>query len=41
MNVAFFPSALQLRQWPEENHDQAQELWIGFYKKGSGRKGLT
>jgi uncharacterized protein YdeI (YjbR/CyaY-like superfamily) len=32
---------LELRQWLEENHDQVGEVWIGFYKKSSRKKGIT
>lgn len=41
MDVVFFPSAAALREWLEANHDKAQELWIGFYKKSAGETGLT
>ena len=41
MKVAFFPSAPEFRRWLEENHDKVSELWIGFYKKDSGKTGLT
>lgn len=41
LNTIFFPSAAAFRKWLEENHDQAQELWVGFYKKQSGKKGIT
>ncbi len=33
MKIAFFKSSSEFRTWLEENHDKAQELWIGFYKK--------
>lgn len=41
MNPVFFESPSALRDWLEENHDKAQELWVGFYKAGSGRQGIT
>jgi uncharacterized protein YdeI (YjbR/CyaY-like superfamily) len=37
----FFASAADFRRWLEENHAAAGELWIGFWKAHSGRKGLT
>ena len=27
--------------WLEENHATATELWVGFYKRDSGRPGIT
>lgn len=41
MNPIFFESPSELRDWLDENHDQAQEIWVGFYKKGSGKLGIT
>lgn len=37
----FFASAEAFRQWLEENHASAQEIWVGYYKKGSGQAGIT
>ena len=41
MNPVFLDSPAAFRQWLEKNHATATELWIGFYKKGSGKAGLT
>jgi uncharacterized protein YdeI (YjbR/CyaY-like superfamily) len=41
MEVIFFPTSSDLRQWFEAHHDQAQELWIGFYKKNAPISGIT
>src|SRR5580704_10891134 len=41
MTPTFFPSPLDLRQWFEKHHATARELWVGFYKKGSGRPSIT
>lgn len=41
MDVMFFKSSDDLHGWLAQNHDQAQELWVGFYKKGSGKSGVT
>jgi uncharacterized protein YdeI (YjbR/CyaY-like superfamily) len=37
----FFRTPAQWRKWLEKHHDRESELWVGFYKKASGRKGLT
>jgi|SRR5215207_3120594 len=37
----FFETPGELRAWLEEHHATASELWIGHYKKGSGRRSLT
>ena len=39
--IKYFKSQVELRNWLEKNHDKEKELWIGFYKKGSGKKGIT
>jgi uncharacterized protein YdeI (YjbR/CyaY-like superfamily) len=41
MEPIFFASSSDLRQWLEQNHEQAQELWVGFYKKGSGKPSIA
>ena len=40
-NVLFFDSAADFRRWLESNHETADAQWVGFYRKGSGRGGLT
>ena len=37
----FFASSLLLREWLEANHTKEKELWVGFYKKGSGKPTVT
>lgn len=37
----FFSSPARLRAWFERNHDKVRELWIGYYKKASGKGGVT
>jgi uncharacterized protein YdeI (YjbR/CyaY-like superfamily) len=37
----FFRSASEFRQWLERRHDSVTELWVGFYKKASGKRGIT
>ncbi|GAA2626581.1 hypothetical protein Adu01nite_60000 [Paractinoplanes durhamensis] len=37
----FFDTADDLRAWFEEHHETAPELFVGYWKKGSGRTGVT
>ena len=37
----FFRSAAEFRRWLQKTHDKATEVFVGFYKKDSGREGLT
>ena len=37
----FFPSPGEFRRWLQKNHARERELWVGFYKKESGRPSLT
>jgi uncharacterized protein YdeI (YjbR/CyaY-like superfamily) len=37
----FFATPDEWRQWLAEHHADRQELWVGFYKKGSGRPSIT
>ena len=41
MKITFFKSVDDYRKWLEDHHASAQELWVGFYKKGSGRPSIT
>lgn len=41
MNPKFFSNSAALRQWLEQHHDAEQELWVGFYKKSSGKPSIT
>lgn len=40
-NPKHFGSAAAFRRWLEKNHATADELWLGFWNKKSGRGGLT
>lgn len=40
MDPQFFPTAAELRQWLQRHHEEAAELWVGFYKKDSGRPSI-
>jgi len=37
----FFKGKEDFRKWLEANHAQASELWIGYWKKSTGRPSLT
>jgi uncharacterized protein YdeI (YjbR/CyaY-like superfamily) len=41
MDVVFFATTAELRRWFTNHHASTHELWIGFYKKDSGRGGVT
>ncbi|HWC29943.1 MAG TPA: YdeI/OmpD-associated family protein [Dehalococcoidia bacterium] len=41
MEVRFFESAAEFRAWLAENHDSDGELWLGIYKKASGKPSIT
>lgn len=40
-NVKLFTSAAAFRKWLQKHHTSASELWVGFYKKGSGKRGIS
>jgi uncharacterized protein YdeI (YjbR/CyaY-like superfamily) len=37
----FFPRRELLRAWFEKNHATSHEVWIAYYKQGSGRTSVT
>jgi len=39
--ITYFPSPEALRTWFRANHAKAEEVWVGYYKKGSGRPSVT
>lgn len=41
MEPVFFESAAAFRAWLHNNHEHATELWVAYYKKGSGKAGIT
>jgi len=40
-NVTYFKTPADLRKWFKKNHQKAEELWVGYYKKGSGHASVT
>ncbi len=41
MNILFFPTQPDLGKWFEKNHNKVDELWIGYYKKATGKPSIT
>jgi uncharacterized protein YdeI (YjbR/CyaY-like superfamily) len=39
--VTFFRSPSDFRKWLEQHHVTARELWVGYYKKNSGKRSIT
>jgi len=40
-HIKFFSNASKFRQWLDKHHDRESELWVGFYKKQSGKPSIT
>ena len=40
-DVQHFATAEELQAWFDANHAMVSELWLGYYKKGSGRRSVT
>jgi uncharacterized protein YdeI (YjbR/CyaY-like superfamily) len=38
---SFFATPAEFRKWLEQNHATAPELWVGYYKKNSGKPSVT
>ena len=41
MNPVFFTTADEFVAWLEANHESGQELWVGYYRMGTGRPSIT
>ena len=41
MNPKFFAHQSQFRKWLEKHYNKSSELWVGFYKKASGKDSIT
>jgi len=41
MNLQFFATQSDLRKWYEKNYKKAKELYLGYYKVGSGKPSVT
>jgi uncharacterized protein YdeI (YjbR/CyaY-like superfamily) len=40
-NPVFFAKQSEFHTWLEKNHDMDPEIWVGFYKKSSGKPSIT
>ena len=41
MTVTYFETPAQLRKWFRDHAASADELWVGFYKRDSGKPSIT
>ena len=41
MKPKFFETPAKFRAWLQKNHRTADELWVGYWKKHTGRPSLT
>lgn len=41
MKPLFFTTPAEFRTWLEKNHDSQTEIWVGFWKKVSGKTGMN
>jgi uncharacterized protein YdeI (YjbR/CyaY-like superfamily) len=41
MNPRFFATPAEWRAWLDQHHATAPDMWVGFYKRGTGRPSLT
>jgi uncharacterized protein YdeI (YjbR/CyaY-like superfamily) len=39
--VSVFRDQAAFRKWLEANHDSVPDLWVGYYRKGSGKTAMT
>ena len=40
-NPTYFKNPEELRSWFEKNHKSEKEIWVGFFKKGTGIESIT
>ena len=40
-NITFFKTPADLRKWFRTHAKKSEELWVGFYKKDSGKPSIT
>ena len=40
-DITYFATPAEWRKWLAKHHLKASELWVGFYKKDSGKRSIT
>ncbi|MCZ8522122.1 MULTISPECIES: YdeI/OmpD-associated family protein [Paenibacillus] len=41
MNPTFFATPAEFRTWLQDHHESSSELYVGYYKKGTGQPSMT
>ena len=41
MDATFFSTPAEFRAWLEEHHETETEVWVGYYKKATGKPTMT
>ena len=41
IKMLYFPNSYEWRNWLLQNHDKEKEVWLIFYKKNSGKTGIS
>ena len=41
VDLIFFKNQEEFSDWLEEHHAEARELWVGYFRKSTGRESLT
>jgi uncharacterized protein YdeI (YjbR/CyaY-like superfamily) len=41
LDAIFFSTPAEFRAWLEENHQSQSEVWVGYYKKATGKPTMT
>jgi uncharacterized protein YdeI (YjbR/CyaY-like superfamily) len=41
VQIKIFKTPAEFREWLEENHDCASEIWLGFYNKRTSKRSIT
>ncbi len=41
VDPTFFPTPADFRAWLEKNHNKESVLWVGYYKKATGKPSVT
>jgi uncharacterized protein YdeI (YjbR/CyaY-like superfamily) len=41
LSPLFFPTPAHLRRWFDRYHQSSRELWVGYYRKASGKPSVT